>query len=167
MIRFSAQGPRVVVGIDGSECSRDALVFAAGEARMRGIPLHVVTTYRPEIVGPAIVEVIDHREDFAAMLRETLAKCAGQLAGLEVHADVVLAHPALCLEAASRDATLLVVGSRGHGGLARMVLGSTSHAVVQHASCPVVVVHRAPVPAEPHAVPDQRMGSDVIDVLSL
>jgi nucleotide-binding universal stress UspA family protein len=47
MIELSAKGPRVVVGVDGSECSRDALLFAAGEARMRGLPLHVVMAYQP------------------------------------------------------------------------------------------------------------------------
>jgi nucleotide-binding universal stress UspA family protein len=171
MTGFSAHGPRVVVGIDGSEWSREVLLFAAGEARMRGLPLHVVTAYRPDIVGPVVVEVIDHRDDYVTMLRGVLGECGRALDGIEVHADVVLGSAAETLVAASRDATLLVVGDRGYGGVTRLLLGSTSHAVVRRASCPVVVVHRPPMaePAEAAVpepaeavIPAQRLGSDVI-----
>jgi nucleotide-binding universal stress UspA family protein len=162
MMKLSTDGPRVVVGVDGSDCSREALRFAAVEARLRGLPLHVVTAYHQQVVGTAVVDVFDPHDELVTMQRQLLDESAAELAGLEVHADVVLGHPVDCLRQAGSDATLLVVGSRGHGGFTRMLLGSTSHALVQHATCPVAVVHRAPV-ATGIPEPRRQAGSEVVD----
>jgi len=160
MNRFSASGSRVVVGVDGSPCSQRALLFAADEARLRGLPLHVVTVYPMNAYGPSVLADFDPHAEFAAVQRGVLADCADELAGLTVVGDVLLGGPAECLVDVGRDATLLVVGNRGHGNLARMVLGSVSHAVVQHAECPVVVVH---TPHETEANPlQQSRGGEAI-----
>jgi nucleotide-binding universal stress UspA family protein len=162
MNQLTESGPRVVVGFDGSDCSRDALLFAADEARMRRLPLHVVRAYHPDAVGLAYIEVIDRREEYKAMLRGAIADSSAELTGIQLHADVMIGPVPQCLLSAARGATLLVVGSRGHGAVTRL-LGSTAHAVVQHATCPVVVVHQAPAPeaiadpafeAVPATVPD-------------
>jgi nucleotide-binding universal stress UspA family protein len=80
------------------------------------------------------------RTDALSLLDELVAGLAGQAAGVEVRTSVEEGHPAEVLIERSKEADLLVVGSRGHGGFAGMLLGSVSHHLVAHASCPVVVL---------------------------
>ncbi len=133
--------PRVVVGVDGSEAAAAALRWAAEEARLRGAALQVVHAW--EVPYPA--ELAFAGGTYAAMeqaahevVAEALAD-AGLIAD-EVDHQVVQSTPSRALLEAAADATLVVVGSRGRGGFAGLLLGSVSHQVSQHAGCPVVVV---------------------------
>lgn len=136
----------IVVGLDGSGHSDRALDWAAREAAFRQVPLTVLTVHQPVIayLGGAV----DHAADGAATDRaQGLARQrAGRvLDGLgtappQVTVQSVGGSPAEELLKASRDADMLVVGSRGAGGFARLLMGSVSAQVAQHAQCPVVVI---------------------------
>ncbi|WP_433688625.1 universal stress protein [Micromonospora carbonacea] len=129
---------RVVVGVDGSETSLLALGFAVERAAQRGVPLHVVRAWEPSADRGLAAD------DAAAAERAALD---GPLAGwretfpdVAVTVDVVAGRPAGALVEASRDAQLVVVGSRGRGGLRGMLLGSVGQQLLHHAHCPVAVV---------------------------
>lgn len=133
---------RIVVGVDGSESSKQALRWAARLAATDGSRIEAVTAwdYPPSFNAPVDV---DWRPDIDAqtVLTETLDEVFGddRPEGLE---PVVVHGPARTeLIEASRGASLLVVGSRGHGGFAGLLLGSVSSACSEHAHCPVLVFH--------------------------
>ncbi|KWW99221.1 universal stress protein [Carbonactinospora thermoautotrophica] len=137
----------VVVGFDGSETSQEALRWAAREARQYGCPLHVVrawsilTAPRPKNVKLEVTPTLQQYE--AAVRVETeqlLAKVLGDDPGVPVRLHLVHAPAAQTLIDASGRADLLVVGSRGRGGFAGLLLGSVSEQCVRYARCPVVVV---------------------------
>ena len=135
----------IVVGIDGSEGSLIALRAAAHEARLHDAALEVVVVWHPGIVGSMpVFGVGTPVEEQLGELRRGLAgtlEAEGLADGdLEVRSRVVNGHAAEVLVDASADAALVVVGSRGHGGVAGRVLGSVSQQVVAHARCPVMVV---------------------------
>ena len=137
---------RVVVGIDGSPEAETALRFAADEAAKRGLPLRIVCaweapagTYIGEGFAPTadgIVEAEHHADD---VLRAALERLAGG-AAIETEALAVEGSPAQVLIEQSRDAALLVVGSRGRGAAAGLLRGSVSQKLTQHAPCPLAVV---------------------------
>lgn len=132
---------RVVVGSDGSESSRQAIRWAADEARARGAVLEVVHAWT--LLGQPDAGTFDpHYGETEArqLLDAELDGLGDALDGLEVERTVVcdLGAPAL-LDAAER-ADLIVVGSRGLGGFRGLLLGSVSSQVVQHATCPVAVI---------------------------
>jgi nucleotide-binding universal stress UspA family protein len=137
---------RIVVGVDGSPESRRALAFAVDEAERRGVDLHVVSTIEPfptwiEAYG-ASMPPIDQR---LAGMRRVAERAVAEVLGDRtdpptVHVEVVESFPAQVLTDRSRDADMLVVGSRGHGGLAGMLLGSVSMQCALHAHCPVTIV---------------------------
>ena len=138
----------IVVGIDGSEGSLVALRTAATEARLRGSVLEVVVVWHPGIVGSMPVfgvgtPVDEQLDELRRGLEGTLADEGLAESDLEVRRRVVNGHAAEVLVEASSDAALVVVGSRGHGGVAGKVLGSVSQQVVAHARCPVMVVPHA------------------------
>lgn len=134
---------RIVVGVDGSEASLDAVRWALRQADLTQSTLEAVTSWDvPSQFAELVAEKIDWDARAAALLQDSLTP-------LEVDGDVQITrvtrqgHPARVLLDASRGADLLVVGSRGHDGFAGMLLGSVSSHVIAHASCPVVVVrHR-------------------------
>ncbi|MGD9526892.1 universal stress protein [Pseudonocardia sp.] len=149
----------VVVGVDGSVPSRAALEFAYRDAARRGVPLRVVAAYSPPeytqiwletSVGTDLAEHGETTEKVRvaaqAMVDDVRAGLAGEPAPPSVAVEAVAGLPARTLVAESAGAELLVVGSRGHGGFASMMLGSVSLQTVLHARCPVTVVH-APRPA--------------------
>ncbi len=137
---------RIVVGIDGSEGSLVALRVAATEARLRGVPLEVLCAWHPGMSGslPGFgvgTPVADALDELSTALTATLeAEGLGAGGDLTVTATVVAAHAAESLIDASENAALVVVGSRGHGGFAGMILGSVSQHVTTHARCPVMIV---------------------------
>ena len=139
----AADGDRpVVVGVDGSPTSEFALALAYEEAALRSAPLVAVHTWLDDMLEPALAPVID----WAALEAEESALLAQRLAGwsekypdVEVRRLVVRDRPARALVAESAGAALVVVGSRGRGGAAGLLLGSVSHALLQHAHCPVLV----------------------------
>jgi nucleotide-binding universal stress UspA family protein len=135
--------PMIVVGVDGSEASKRALRWAADQARLVGAELKVVTTWEyPPTLGwaPPYPSDFDPDEDARQALRETVDLVLGPDPGVAVHLVVVEGHPAFVLTQNAKDAQLLVVGSRGHGAFAGMLLGSVSEYCAAHSPCPVVVV---------------------------
>ncbi|HZC99118.1 MAG TPA: universal stress protein [Actinomycetes bacterium] len=140
----NATGPRaVVVGVDGSEASKDALRWALGYARQTGAEVHALSAwqYPPSFAwAPAILDQIDLEGDARRMLKGTVEEVAGAYQDVVVRSVVVEGPPALMLAKAAEHAQVLVVGNRGHGAFAGMLLGSVSTHCVHHASCPVVVV---------------------------
>lgn len=137
-------GAKIVVGIDGSESSLHALRWAAQQAEATGASLEVVMTWSwPLSYGWAIPfpEGFDPAESAQKVLEESVRGLRSEHRGLEVTTRVVEGSPAPVLIEASKEAAMLVVGSRGHGEFAGMLLGSVSEHCTTHAHCPVVV-HR-------------------------
>ena len=137
----------VLVGHDGSTSSDRALAFGAEEARLRGLPLHLVrawsltSTPRPKEVPHGVVA--SEEQYTSAVLAELAAaveRVLGADHGLGVELHAVRGAAAATLVALSAQADLLVVSSRGRGGFAGLLVGSTSQQVVEHADCPVVVL---------------------------
>lgn len=133
---------RVVVGIDGSVSSRQALRWAVAEARARRARLDVVHAWPVPIVGgPFTLMAFDPvvAEGTAGeIVDEALADEATE--DLDVHRVITCGTAAPALLDAAEGATLVVVGNRGRGGFQRLLLGSVSQQVAQHAPGPVVVV---------------------------
>jgi nucleotide-binding universal stress UspA family protein len=139
------QGSGVVVGVDASEDSIAAVAHAAEEADRLGEELTVVHAWKEPmsdaVLGNALDsydEVIEEQE--RVVLAESLAGLGERYPDLVVNRHLVHRQPAQTLLDFARTARLLVVGSRGRHGVARMLLGSVSHTVVVHAPCPVLVV---------------------------
>lgn len=140
-------GPAVVVGMDGLEHGSGALLFAAEEARLRDLPLVVLQSWHiTSVPRPSDAEsgYIPSLEEFEAVALEQLRDQVGQVLGESAEIDVRLlpvhSHAVDALVEASTEATLVVVGSRGRGEIAGLVLGSVSEKVLHRAHCPVVVV---------------------------
>ncbi len=137
----------VVVGVDGSDASMDALRFAAVEARLRAAPLRIVSAWTLPVghedpgVGPLDPTVFEQAARHTIDAATTAI--GSELEGIEIERAMVAAGAASALLDNCSDADLLVVGSRGRGGFKGLLLGSVSQQVVLHAPCPVVVVrHR-------------------------
>jgi nucleotide-binding universal stress UspA family protein len=136
-----SKAQHVLVGVDGSAEGARALAFAIDEARYRRAPLNIIYAF------PALVSLFgstaheyypEVQKEAEGTLTRILAE-APPMDDLEVTAGAHGGNPAEILIEASRDATLLVVGSRGLGGFKGLVLGSVSSQCVQHAHCPVLV----------------------------
>jgi nucleotide-binding universal stress UspA family protein len=120
----------IVVGVDGSEESKAALRWAHAEATLRHASLRAIHAEAHDAGGPERV----------AWLDGVVCEVLGESPGVEVVQSIVEGDAAHVLVEAVGQADLLVVGSRGHGGFAGLLLGSVSQACAQHASCPVVIV---------------------------
>lgn len=134
----------VIVGIDGSAPSRAALRWAAAEAHRRDAPLRVLIAYEWAWLGArfAASGELDEaaREQIAEVQAEAVAEAAAVAPGLTVTGAAVHGGAARTLLDAADSAALVVVGNRGRGGFASLLLGSVSQQVATHASGPVVVV---------------------------
>jgi len=141
---------RVVVGVDGSEGSVRALEWAAQEARLRHLPLEIVLVWHPSplVYGgtswTAMSNTVfdDLRKDAEVRLDAACAAAGAALDDLEVERKVVEGSAAQVLVEAAAGAELLVVGSRGRGGFAELLLGSVSAQCAHHSPCPVLIVPR-------------------------
>lgn len=143
----------IVVGVDGSEAGRRALSWALEEGRLRHAAVDVVHAWQmPYVHGYAYGGVIGTQPwEFDQNARKSLEQEAravldSSLGGADT-AGVSAVEPILVCDSAGRalldsakDADLLVVGSRGRGGFAGLLLGSVSQMVLHHATCPVVVI---------------------------
>ncbi|WP_328338621.1 universal stress protein [Micromonospora sp. NBC_00421] len=136
-----AAGP-VVVGFDGSDQARTALGFAVERAAQRDTPLRVLRAsappddrWRPSEPYAEATLAADRVE-----IEEALAGWRETFPDVPVTVEIAPARPAAALVEASREAQLVVVGSRGRGGLRGMLLGSVGQQLIQHAHCPVAVV---------------------------
>jgi len=136
---------RIVVGVDGSPDSKAALEFACRRAELTGEVVAAVYGWRvgdlpvdthgnvPETVGPMI-------DDHELLLAESVAGVRAAHPDVVLLRELVPVSPGQALVDASRNASLVVVGSRGHGALTGLVLGSVSNHVLHKAHCPVAVV---------------------------
>jgi nucleotide-binding universal stress UspA family protein len=142
-----SDSPLIVVGVDGSEPADRALHWAAGEAKARNARLKIVSAwYVPALVyasgyGPPMVAPSAEESSLHAA-QEMAQGAATELESMGLAAEAVTVHgsAAEALIEASAEADLLVVGSRGHGGFAGLLLGSVSSQCAHHANCPVVIV---------------------------
>ncbi|MGD0810026.1 MAG: universal stress protein [Acidimicrobiales bacterium] len=136
-------GRRIVVGVDGSGASRDALRWAAHQAQLTGASLEAVISWEiaPSFYPVPVPSGYDPASNAKTALDQTLDSVIGERNGLKIVPSVVQGPAAPTLLRAAHGADLLVVGSRGHGPLLGMLLGSVSEQCMAHASCPVVVVH--------------------------
>ncbi len=135
---------RVVVGVDRTPSCAPAIGFAFQAASQRGIPLTAVHAWTPD--PPADLEGVSARpsmaENFARRaLEKALARWRDEFAGVTVVTSLICGDPTQTLIDESRGAALLVVGSRGRGHILGTVLGSVSQTVLNHARCPIAVVH--------------------------
>jgi nucleotide-binding universal stress UspA family protein len=138
-------GHGVVVGVDGSEESLQAVSFAAAEADRAGEELTVVLAFRSPARwienklptgGPAETILDEDR----VVLAESVAGLSDKYPDLVIHRRLETeTEPAKALVTLAREARLLVIGSRGRGGFSRLVLGSTAHAILLHVPCPTIV----------------------------
>jgi nucleotide-binding universal stress UspA family protein len=139
-------GPgRVVVGIDGSSASLEALAWAARQADLTGARLEVVAAWDwPTSFGWSVPvpDDFDPESEVRATLDTAVDTVRARRPALTVDARVAHGHPAPVLIEASKGADLLVVGSRGHGEFVGMLIGSVSEYCATTAHCPVLV-HRA------------------------
>lgn len=137
-------GTGVVVGVDGSEASKRAIAYAAEKASLRGVPLTAVYAWMPPLTpGLEYLWSEELVESQRAAAEEAIAIGVAGLADrypdLVINREIVQSPPVAALVQAGERAELLVVGSRGRGGISRLLLGSVSHGVLQALPCPVVV----------------------------
>ncbi|TVZ05348.1 universal stress protein [Trebonia kvetii] len=137
----------IVVGIDGSGHSERALEWAVREAGLRQVPLTVIAVHQPVIShwGSAVSYPEDHAmtvriRDAAREQTDKVIDRLGEGTPPQVNINAVSGSPAEELLVAGKRADLIVLGSRGAGGFARLVMGSVSYQVTHHAHCPVVVI---------------------------
>jgi nucleotide-binding universal stress UspA family protein len=141
---------KIVVGIDGSDAAKDALRWALDEARLRSDEVVAVHAWEaPPVMpepGPApgfdLVAILPEVEEAGERLVKTVVEeVVGDDSSVTVESVAIAGPPASVLVDAARDADMLVVGSRGHGGFTALLLGSVSQQLAHHAPCPLVI-HR-------------------------
>ncbi|MCW2701421.1 MAG: putative universal stress protein [Blastococcus sp.] len=136
----------VLVGHDGSTCAQEALVWAARLAGRAGLDLHVVrawgltTAPRPATWKPGFVPPMTEYEQAVRDELDAHVTVAALEPSVRVRTHVLHRPPVKGLIEAAKSADLLVVGARGGGGFAGLLLGSVSDQCVHHAPCPVTVV---------------------------
>lgn len=142
-------GGTIVVGVDGSAASDAALRFALAEADRLSAPVVAINAFRTTsipvpIMDPDGVEKATalERQHAEGVVAEAVARARATTSSrANVTIRAVAGYPSDVILDAGRDATLIVVGSRGRGEVRSMLLGSTSHGVLHHATRPVAVVH--------------------------
>jgi nucleotide-binding universal stress UspA family protein len=151
----------VLVGVDGSRESDAAVSWAAHEAALRREPVTLMHVVQPVVISwPVSAEqttVAQWQDDNARHAIDQARKCLScawdQPRMPDVRTEVLYSHPVDGLVDASTEARIIVVGSHGRGALGRLLLGSVSRGVVEHAHCPVAVIHadQASPPVDPEA----------------
>lgn len=133
---------QVVVGLDGSAQSLTALEWAVTEARLRHGQVRVVTGWQYPAMATDTTGLVWDLESFEQVAEQIQTDALKNVAaeGVPISGQVLQGPPAAVLLDASRDADLLVVGSRGHGGFLGLLLGSVSTQMVHHATCPVLII---------------------------
>jgi len=136
----------IVVGVDGSPGSVNALAFALGEARVRNADVKAVMAWHIPLavygngLAPAMVGPEEFEKGAQAALEQALEEASVAQSGVSVTSVVREGQAADVLVEEARDADLLVVGSRGLGGFRGLLLGSVSQQCAHHAACPVAIV---------------------------
>ncbi|MFJ8114312.1 universal stress protein [Streptomyces sp. NPDC096132] len=143
----------ITVGLDGSRESRAAAEWAAREARSRRLPLKIVHVWEPvpEPMAQAPLLGAETQQHWTEKIPREAAEGIGlRHPGIEVIREQLSGHPADVLADAAKDAELLVLGSRGLGGIGGFMVGSVGLSVVAHAERPVVLVRALEVAADEH-----------------
>ena len=159
---MSAVESRIIVGVDGSEQSQAALGWAIGQAELVGADLVLAHTWNPDsyatpAMAGAVPDMIqagalnDEAEELAQAWLDDLVTATATRTTASVSGVLASGSPAGHVLDLSAEAIMVVVGSRGRGGLRSAVLGSTSQQIAHHAQCPVVVV-RDSSPTSGHQV---------------
>ena len=146
----------VVVGVDCSPVSQEAVGFAFQQASLHGAPLVAVLAVPPPFDAylPDEPELVRLRHTGRRHLAEALTGWSERYPDVEVTETVSLDAPLSALQAAGAAAHLLVVGSHGRGAFLRTALGSVSSSLLRSARCPLVVVRHRPVDVEPSPTQD-------------
>lgn len=134
---------RILVGVDGSEASIEALRHAQRLATPLGskVLANAYWDYPQVYAGYVMIGIEGFEERAGEILDEAVRTAFGDETPPNVIPTLVRGHPRESLIQASREADMVVVGRRGHGGFGGLLLGSVSSALVAHAHCPVLVVH--------------------------
>ncbi|MBD3945739.1 universal stress protein [Nocardioides ganghwensis] len=140
----TAGSRRIVVGIDGSKTSSEALEYACRRAERTGESVTAIHAWHEHVPStdvwssePRVVDSMPHRQ---VLLAESVAGVRTDHPDVVLEQEAVPVAPVRCLADASRNASLLVVGSHGLGFFGGLLLGSVSQGVLHRAECPVVVV---------------------------
>ena len=154
-------GHRIVVGVDGSASSLEALRWAVRQAELTGAAVDAVIAWQfPAANGfgwGVIADDIDYAEVATKVVCEAINQAVDPGSDVRVRPVVVHGYPPQVLTDRAADADLLVVGSRGHGGFAGALLGSVSQHCTHHAPCPVVVIRGRARPGRRHPeIPQKR-----------
>lgn len=143
----AASAPRIVVGVDGSESSKAALRWAVDQAALTKAPLEAIIAWEsPTAWSGLALPTGGDQARMRQQAREVLDQAIDEVLSPEQKQTVALhtraehGPPARLLLSAAVGARLLIVGSRGHGGVTGALLGSVGQHCVQHAPCPVVIV---------------------------
>lgn len=137
---------KVVVGVDGSPASLNAVVWATHEAKLRNSEIEILHSWSmPFVVDPmAMMPMMFPVEEMVTDAKKVVAAAAEIVTGIDpkvqVSTRIERGSASEHLITAGKSADLLVVGSRGHGGFAGLLLGSVAQQVANHATCPVVIV---------------------------
>ena len=139
---------RIVVGVDGSDSSREALRWAYDEAAHHGASITAVSAWHPPALPmtppygsvPPEGYVSQPKQNAMDLLEQFVADLDVREPAVDVRTSVEEGNPAEVLIEWSKEVDLVVLGSRGHGGFKGMLLGSVSQHLVAHSGCPVVVV---------------------------
>ncbi|PTR27471.1 nucleotide-binding universal stress UspA family protein [Rhodococcus sp. OK519] len=138
----------IVVGVDGSASSRDAVRWAAGEASVRGDPLLLVSSVTTGGIGMASPFADDLRVSGESALQDAV-ELAAEVGRVDASTEMVALTPVQALMNHEGTARMIVLGTRGLGEFTGGLIGSVTSAIVHHAACPVVVVAGWPRPGEP------------------
>jgi nucleotide-binding universal stress UspA family protein len=140
---------RIVVGVDGSTSSKAALAFAVNQAQLTHASVEAVIAWQYPVAfagaGYAPMGTLlgtDYATTAERILGSAISEIVDPDSPVKISATVREGNTAQILLDVAKDADLLVVGSRGHGGLTEALLGSVSQHCVHHAQCPVVIVRR-------------------------
>jgi nucleotide-binding universal stress UspA family protein len=130
----------IVVGVDGSQASKDALNWAAEQARLTGASLRAVSSWRWPNYLTRVPPGADPAADTARTLDEVVDETVAGYAGVSVSKHVIEGPPGPALLTQAEGADLLVVGAKGRAAFPGMLLGSVAEYCVRNGDCPVVVV---------------------------
>jgi nucleotide-binding universal stress UspA family protein len=161
----------IVVGVDGSRFSREALRWALAEGKRRDCAVRalmvadlapVVAAGRPTTMGMATTLAAQPGQEHLRRLEDTVKAVLGETDDPRLTAEVVRGSAAETLCVASKEAQLLVVGNHGRSGLVEAVVGSVARYCVHHASCPVVVIPAALADPETKTVAEPLTGYEPV-----
>lgn len=145
--RHAQEGPTVVVGVDGSKASANAIDFAFGQAeslQAEVVALHAWTSpFLTYADGASMLQFDEEkiREESRLLVAESVAGAAADHPDVKWTTELVTGSAAQALVRRAESADLVVVGSRGRGGFTGLLLGSVSQSVLHHAHCPIAIVH--------------------------